>query len=90
MYGDQAIFVRRTVFQQIGGFPLQPILEDIGLSERLLKVGQSLILDSAAITDSRKFTQRGILRSFCEAGIILICHQFKLPIMGKGFFSAIR
>ena len=33
--GDQAIFVRRELFERVGGFPDQPLMEDIALSRRL-------------------------------------------------------
>lgn len=39
-YGDQALFVRRAVFQQVGGFPDQPLMEDLELSRRLARVGR--------------------------------------------------
>jgi glycosyltransferase involved in cell wall biosynthesis len=38
IYGDQALFVRRTLFERIRGFPNQPILEDVAFCERLITV----------------------------------------------------
>lgn len=38
IYGDQALFVRRALFNQLGGFPDQPILEDVAFCERLIHV----------------------------------------------------
>ena len=35
IYGDQALFVRRALFGQLGGFPNRPILEDVAFCERL-------------------------------------------------------
>jgi glycosyltransferase involved in cell wall biosynthesis len=37
--GDQAIFVTRAAFVQVGGFPAQPLMEDIELSRRLKRLG---------------------------------------------------
>jgi glycosyltransferase involved in cell wall biosynthesis len=39
-YGDQAIFVRREAFDTIGGFPEQPLFEDLELSRRLRRIGE--------------------------------------------------
>src|SRR5262245_65220648 len=39
-YGDQAVFVRRAAFERIGGFPDQPLMEDIELARRLWRVGR--------------------------------------------------
>ncbi|MBS3763298.1 MAG: TIGR04282 family arsenosugar biosynthesis glycosyltransferase, partial [Planctomycetes bacterium] len=38
-YGDQAIFVRRSVFEHIGGFPDWPLMEDVELVRRMRRVG---------------------------------------------------
>jgi len=43
-YGDQCIFVRRTVFEKIGGYPDQCIFEDLEFSKKLLKYGKLKIL----------------------------------------------
>ena len=53
IYGDQALFVRRTLFEQLGGFPAQPFLEDVAFCERLIKVTKPLLLSSPVVTDSR-------------------------------------
>ena len=39
-YGDQAIFVRAEAFRRVGGFPGQPILEDVELCRRLRQLGK--------------------------------------------------
>ena len=90
IYGDQAMFVRRKLFSASGGFPADPILEDVRLSERLLRWVSPTILPSAVVTDSRKFEQMGPLRSFLRCLLILTCYELRLPILGRGFFAAIR
>ena len=57
--GDQAIFVRRDVFEAVGGFPEQPLMEDIELSRRLLGVGRPACLRLRAVTSGRRWDQRG-------------------------------
>jgi rSAM/selenodomain-associated transferase 2 len=61
--GDQAIFVRRTVFQALGGFPDLPLMEDIALSRLLKRQGRVACLHSQVITSARRWQQDGIWRT---------------------------
>ena len=58
--GDQAMFVRRDLFESIGGFPDQPLMEDIELSRRLLKHSRPYCLTGPIITSGRRWEQRGV------------------------------
>ncbi len=57
-YGDQAIFVRRTVFEQVGGFPDTPVFEDLELSRRLWTMGRLEILRAEVEVSGRRFQSR--------------------------------
>ena len=61
--GDQAIFVRRHVFEQLGGFPDIPIMEDIEFSARLKRTGRTVALRSCVTTSFRRWQRRGPLRT---------------------------
>jgi len=61
--GDQGIFVRRAAFDATGGFPDQPLMEDIALSARLKQIGKPVCLRPPLITSSRRWESRGILRT---------------------------
>lgn len=61
--GDQAIFVRRELFQRIGGFPDQPLMEDIELSRRLRRVSAPACLPARATTSGRRWESRGVWRT---------------------------
>lgn len=61
--GDQAMFVRRSVFQAVGGFPDQPLMEDIELSRRLLRLGRPACLRQHVLTSGRRWDQRGAWRT---------------------------
>ena len=89
MYGDQAMFVRRTVFERLGGFP-EADLEDVKLSERLREYAAPVLLPETVVTDARKFLAHGILRSFIRIVLILLCHQFRLPLAGRRFLEPVR
>ncbi|CAN5344080.1 TIGR04283 family arsenosugar biosynthesis glycosyltransferase [soil metagenome] len=61
--GDQAIFVRRDWFEQAGGFPEIPLMEDLALSRALKRRGRPLCLHERVTTSSRRWEERGILRT---------------------------
>jgi rSAM/selenodomain-associated transferase 2 len=61
--GDQAIFVRRDVFLQQGGFADQPLMEDIHLSQRLKLLSPPVCLHQRVITSGRRWEQHGPWRT---------------------------
>ena len=90
IYGDQALFVRRALFEQIGGFPDQPILEDVAFCERLIKMTTPVLLSPSVVTDARKFLKMGIWKSFLRVLLIILHVEFRLPILPHTFFQDIR
>jgi len=58
--GDQAIFVRRDTFLAVGGFPIQPLMEDIALSQRLHKHSAPLCLRQRVSTSGRRWESCGV------------------------------
>jgi len=61
--GDQAIFVRRSVFDAVGGFPGQPLMEDIELSKRLKRIGRPACLRARVVTSGRRWERHGVWRT---------------------------
>ena len=61
--GDQAIFVRRELFEQLGGYADIPLMEDIELSRRLRKISRPACLRPALSTSSRKWQKHGVWRT---------------------------
>ena len=57
-YGDQALFVRRAVFEAVGGFPEQPLMEDLELSMRLRRAGRLTRVRSRVTVSGRRFIER--------------------------------
>jgi rSAM/selenodomain-associated transferase 2 len=62
IFGDQAMFVRREVFERLGGFPDFPVMEDLELSRRLARVGRLAVLPATSTASARRFTEHGTLR----------------------------
>jgi rSAM/selenodomain-associated transferase 2 len=61
--GDQGIFVRREVFQRMGGFPEIPLMEDIALCRALKHFGEVACLRSKVITSARRWESDGVWRT---------------------------
>lgn len=62
--GDQAIFVRRDAFEAVGGFPDQPLMEDIELSSLLKRrFGRPACLRATVRTSGRRWERRGVWRT---------------------------
>jgi len=61
--GDQAMFVRRDVFEKLGGFPDQPLMEDVEFSRRLKKEGRIACSHQKVMTSSRRWEKHGIART---------------------------
>jgi len=68
--GDQGIFVTRTLFERVGGFSVQPLMEDIALSRALKRVVSPNCLRDKIITSGRRWEQRGVVRT-----ILLMWHM---------------
>jgi len=90
IYGDQALFVRRALFEHLGGFPSQRILEDVAFCEKLIKVTKPLLLSPSVVTDARKFLKMGVWRSFLRVLLIILHVEFRLPVLPRAFFQDIR
>jgi rSAM/selenodomain-associated transferase 2 len=61
--GDQGIFVTRAAFDQIGGFPDQPLMEDIELSKRLKRLGPPASPHDRVATSGRRWERHGVWRT---------------------------
>ena len=61
--GDQAIFVRRAVFETLGGYAEIPLMEDIELTRRLKRAGRLVALRLRVTTAARKWEQEGVART---------------------------
>ncbi len=64
--GDQAIFVRRKVFEELGGFPDIPLMEDIAFCQMLRKNGRLACLKSRVVTSARRWETDGVWRTILK------------------------
>ncbi len=62
-YGDQAMFVRADAFRQAGGFPDQPLMEDLELSRRLRRRGRMVTVPARVRVSGRRFVARPLFHT---------------------------
>ena len=60
-YGDQALFVWRRVFEELGGYDDVPFMEDIRLVQALRRYGRLAIVPQAVVTSGRRWQRDGVL-----------------------------
>jgi len=81
LFGDQTVFVRREVFQKLGGFAEIPLMEDVEFSRRLRASGRVVILDPPIRTSPRHHLEHGAWRTTIRNGAFLLL--FKLGVSAE-------
>ena len=77
--GDQAIFVRRQVFEAMGGYPDMPLMEDVEFSRRLKRRGRLAALPCRVTTSSRKWEREGALRTMALMWALRFLYMAGVP-----------
>ena len=62
MYGDQCLFLRRSVFELIGGYPLIPLMEDVEMARSIAQRGKLVRINQRVVTDSRRMLEKGVVK----------------------------
>jgi rSAM/selenodomain-associated transferase 2 len=96
-YGDQAIFVDKKLFEDVGGFPIIPIMEDFLLIKNLTKITgtKPKILSQKVMTSPRRWQQYGLCRVFFINQLVILGYYagvspdelanfYKIPSMQMG------
>lgn len=79
MYGDQGLFVRRDVFEGLGGFPEVRLMEDWLLSRRLLRAGRTAVLPGPLLVSARRWQQAGLVRQTLRNWLLLMLASAGVP-----------
>jgi len=89
--GDQAIFVRREVFERIGGYPDIPLMEDVALSRALKRAGRVACLRSRVITSARRWQMEGLWRTILKMWTLKLLYLMGVsPLRLKRFYGDAR
>ena len=78
-YGDQGIFVRRSLFEELGGFADLPIMEDYELTSRLRRRGRIVTAKEAAMTSGRRWRKLGVFRTTLINGLVVFGYRCGVP-----------
>ncbi len=89
--GDQAIWVRREVFEAIGGFPLVPIMEDLEFFQSLKQRGRVALLSQRVTVSPRRWQKHGLVRTALLMYALRFGHWLGLSSAAlKRFFLDVR
>jgi rSAM/selenodomain-associated transferase 2 len=89
-YGDQALFVRREPFWKAGGFPEQPLMEDLELSRRLRRLGRIAIAPASVRVSGRRFLAHPIRDTFLVITLPLLYRLGVPPTALARFYRNVR
>jgi len=78
-YGDQAIFLKASIFKEIGGFPNLPIMEDFELMRYLKRYGKIAIAPAPVLTSGRRWQKLGVVRTTLINQLIIISYFLGVP-----------
>ena len=77
--GDQAIFVRRAVFDRLGSFPQLELCEDLEFSRRLKRAGRVACLRARVTTSARRWNRDGVVRTVVRMWLIRAMYLLGVP-----------
>jgi rSAM/selenodomain-associated transferase 2 len=90
-FGDQALFVRREIFEEIGGFPEWPLFEDYELVRRTKRHGRFAVITSPITISARRFLEKGVWRTVLLVFALQAGYYMGLsPARLKQWFADIR
>jgi rSAM/selenodomain-associated transferase 2 len=75
LYGDQSIFVRRAVFEKLGGFAKIPLMEDVEFSRRLRRAGRIAVLDPPVASSARRHLRKGAWRTTIQNALFIVLYN---------------
>ncbi len=76
-YGDQGLFVKKSIFEELGGFREIDTCEDLDFICRLKKRGKIAILDEEILSSVRRWENSGVLRTSLRNQTLLASYMFR-------------
>jgi rSAM/selenodomain-associated transferase 2 len=74
-YGDQGIFVRRDIFDELKGYREIPVMEDVDIVERMRRLGHIAILEKKAYVHARKWIKEGWIRTAVRNQVVMLMYR---------------
>jgi len=79
-YADQGLFMKKRLFDQVGGLASLPIMEDFELVLRLRRVGSLVTLDRPALTSARRWQEIGVLPTTVINQVMVLGFMIGIPV----------
>jgi hypothetical protein len=77
----------RRIFEQVGGFPELPLMEDVEIQKILRRIGRFVKIRHPVVTSARRFLLNGIIRQqLLNTGLVLLYHAGVSPARLKRFY----
>ncbi len=89
-YGDQGYFVRRTVFEDMGGYRNMALMEDVDFFRRLKKEGKTVLLKQPVLTSARRWEKKGLYLNSLRNALFLALYfiGFSPKRLGTWYYSS--
>ena len=78
-YGDQAIFVRRDIFFDLGGFDRFELFDDVVFSQKLKKRGKVCVLNEKIYASARRWEKQGIAKTTFANWLLSLGFLLNIP-----------
>ena len=78
-YGDQGLFLKRSLFEELGGFADLPIMDDYDLVRRLRRIGRVITVSEPARTSGRRWKRLGLVRSTLINRLVIVGYRLGVP-----------
>jgi rSAM/selenodomain-associated transferase 2 len=75
-YGDQGLFCRRQIFDKVGGFRKQYLMEDVEFVRNCRKLGKLLVIGQPIVSSPKRYLAKGILRSSFQNHLLMLLYFF--------------
>ncbi len=72
--GDQSLWVRRSEFKRVGGFPEVRLMEDVELSQKLRRLSWPVLLQGPTVVSARRWEARGVIQQTLRNQVIQVAH----------------
>ena len=79
-YGDQAIFVERSLFAEVGGYPEVPLMEDVRFVRKLRRRSRLAVVNHPVVTNARRWRRRGVARQFLLNQFLLCAERLGVSL----------
>jgi rSAM/selenodomain-associated transferase 2/rSAM/selenodomain-associated transferase 1 len=79
VYGDQGLVVSRTLYDRVGGHPEWPVMEDVGVIDRLNGVGRRRELSAELVTSPRRYDAEGAVRARLRNAALITLFRLGFP-----------